>query len=132
MILVLVIMTTFKVAAASLPPEEPKEKKTGKIAPTLDISGYVGLVRICLNITTMVLLLTKMLKIATSVRASAIAFLILFHSSSHYPGSLSSSHICEHIIDTTCPTTCSLLSWIPIIFKFSDIFKHGFGLSKKS
>ena len=46
-------MTTFKVAAASLPPEEPKEKKTGKIAPTLDISGYVGLVMTIMNVIAM-------------------------------------------------------------------------------
>jgi len=91
------------VAAASLPPEEPKEKKTGKIAPTLDISGYVGL-------------------IATSVRASAIAFLILFHSSSHYPGLLGGAAASEPISSWLTPilirnilstwAICGLWDWV--------------------
>ena len=42
------------------------------------------------------MMMTMILKMATSIRASAIAFLILFHSTSNYPGSslsLSSSNI---------------------------------------
>jgi len=91
------------VAAALLPSKKEKERKVGQIAPTLGISGYVGLM-------------------ATSIRASALAFLILFCSSSDYPGLLDGAAAKEPFYSWLTPilirnllgtwVVCGLWDWV--------------------